>query len=696
MPYPPARRSDLVDELHGQQVPDPYRWLEDPTSPETIGWTEAQDALVRRHLDSLPGRDHLRSRLHEFLAAGSVSVPVLRGDRAFFTRRSPEQEHAVLFVCEADASERVLIDPSALSDDDSVTLDGWRVSNEGDRLAYLLSEGGDEESSLRVMDVTTGGHVDGPIDRVRYSDIAWLPGGEELYYVRRLPPAQVPAGEEQYHRRVYRHGVGRHPDTDMLVFGEGREKTEYYSVSVSRDGRWLVVGASQGTAPRNDVYLADLASDGPMVAIQEGVDARTDAGVRDGVLFLFTNRDAPRGRIATADPAAPAEWRDLVPESGPDAGSVIESFALTDNAVVVATASHAVGHVHIHDRVTGAWRAEVPLPGLGTVAGLSSRPEGGNEVWVGYTDFVTPAQVHRVEVSTGTVELWEDAPGRVAIAGVTARQVVYRSKDGTEVRMFILGHDIDGDDDHEPTGDKPTVLYGYGGFGIALTPSYSAGILAWVEQGGVYAITNLRGGSEEGEDWHRAGMRGTKQNVFDDFVGAADWLVRSGVTSPDHLGISGGSNGGLLVGAALTQHPELFAAVVCSAPLLDMVRYEQFGLGATWNDEYGTAADPEELAWLLGYSPYHRVVEGTAYPAVLFTVFDADTRVDPLHARKLCAALQWATSVPVEERPVLYRREQKVGHGSRSVTRTVELGVDTGAFLADRLGLALPAGATTG
>lgn len=695
MPYPPARRLDLVDELHGRKVPDPYRWLEDPATADTVEWTEAQDALVRRHLDSLPAREHLRLRLHELLAAGSVSVPVLRGDRAFFTRRSPGQEHAVLLVREADASERVLIDPSALSDDDSVTLDGWRVSNEGDRLAYLLSEGGDEESSLLVMDVATGGRVDGPIDRVRYSDIAWLPGGDELFYVRRLPPTEVPAGEEQYHRRVCRHIVGNDPDADLVVFGEGREITEYYSLSISRDGRWLVVGASQGTAPRNDVFLADLTSDGPMVAIQEGVDAWTHAGVRDGVMFLLTDRDAPRGRIATADPSTPTDWRDLIPQSGPDVGSVIESFALTDDAIVVATASHAVGHVHVHERSTGAWRAEVPLPGLGSVAGLSSHPEGGDEVWVGYTDFVTPPQVHRVEVSKGTVSLWHDAPGRVAIAGVTARQVVYPSMDGTEVRMFILGAAGDSAD-AEPTGDTPTVLYGYGGFGIALAPTYSAGILAWVEQGGVYAIANLRGGGEEGEDWHRAGMRGNKQNVFDDFVAAAEWLIEHGVTSPAHLGISGGSNGGLLVGAALTQRPDLFAAVVCSAPLLDMVRYEQFGLGATWNDEYGAAANAEELAWLLSYSPYHRVEEGTPYPAVLFTVFDSDTRVDPLHARKLCAALQWATALSLEERPVLYRRERKVGHGSRSVTRTVELGVDTGAFLADRLGLALPDATTTG
>ena len=691
MPYPPARRTATVEHLHGRAVADPYRWLEDPSSEETAGWASAQDELCRSFLDGLPGRDHLRHRLHELLATGMVTPPVHRGGRAFFTRRGPGQEHAVLVVREPDGSERVLLDPSALSEDDSVTLDGWAPSHEGELLAYLLSEGGDEESALWAMDVSTARVVDGPVDRTRYADIAWLPGGDELFYVRRLPPEAVPEGEEQFHRRVFRHRVGTDPGEDDLVFGEGRDKTEYYSIDVSLDGRWLVVGASKGTAPRNDVYLCDLGA-GPGRAagegsawrvLQEGTDAWTDASVRhDGRLYLLTNDGAPRNRLAVADPIDPVRAHDLVPETE----AVLDAFAVTDDAVVVASTLHAIARVHVHDRVSGAARMEVPLPGLGSVGGLTARPDGGAEVWLGYTDFVAPPSVHRCDVRSATVELWEDAPGRVEVLGITARQVTYRSDDGTDVRMFVLAPD-----EGAPAGDpRPTVLYGYGGFDISLTPAYSAGMLAWVEQGGVYAVANLRGGGEEGEGWHRAGMREHKQNVFDDFAAAARWLVASGTTSPDRLGISGGSNGGLLVGAAVTRHPELFAAAVCSAPLLDMVRYERFGLGETWNDEYGTAADADELGWLLSYSPYHRVVEGTRYPAVLFTVFDSDTRVDPLHARKMCAALQWATSAPHDEAPVLLRREHNVGHGSRSVTRTVELGVDTAAFLADRLGLPVP------
>jgi prolyl oligopeptidase len=681
MRYPPARRLDLVERLHGFEVADPYRWLEDAGSAETEAWSRAQDELLAGWLEGRPGQEIFRGRLERLLGAGLVTVPVLRGELAFFERRRGDQQHPVLLVREPDGTERPLVDPSALADDDTVTLDGWVPSLEGERLAYFLSSGGDEEASLWVLDVASGEPVEGPIDRTRYCPLAWLPGGKAYYYGRRLPADAVPEGEAAFHRRVWRHQVGSDPDGDELVFGEGRDKTEYHSLRVSLDGRWLLVGASAGTAPRNDLYVADLAGDGPLRPVQEGVDAQTDGRVgTDGRLYLHTNLDASRFRVAVADPRAPepAGWRDLVAETD----AVLEGFALTDDAVVVAWSEHAVGRVTVHDRRTGSRRAEVELPGPGSVLGLSARPEGGDEAWIGYTDFTTPPRVYRHRVATGAVELWMDAPGEADLAvGVSARQEAYRSADGTEVRMFLLHRE-----GLEPDGARPTILYGYGGFDVSLTPAWSAVAAAWVERGGIYAIANLRGGSEEGEAWHRAGMRDRKQNVFDDFAAAAEHLVAGGWTSPERLAISGGSNGGLLVGAALTRRPELFAAVACSAPLLDMVRYERFGLGETWNDEYGRADDPTELGWLVAYSPYHHVVKGTKYPAVLFTVFDSDTRVDPLHARKMCAALQWATA---SERPVLLRRERQAGHGARSVRRTVELHADVLTFLAAEVGLDL-------
>ena len=335
----------------------------------------------------------------------------------------------------------------------------------------------------------------------------------------------------------------------------------------------------------------------------------------------------------------------------------------------------------MHDLETGERIGDVPLPGLGSIGGLSEHPEGGTDCWFGYTDHITPSSVFRFDAMSRQTTPWATAPGTVDVPEVHARLVDYTSRDGTTVRMIVVSPDA------EPDQPRPTILSGYGGFGVSMTPGYSATVLAWVEAGGTYAIANLRGGGEEGESWHRAGMRGNKQNVFDDFHAAADWLVDNGWTTAAQLGISGGSNGGLLVGAALTQAPQRYAAVACSAPLLDMVRYEKFGLGQLWSEEYGSAEDPTELGWLLSYSPYHHVADGVAYPAVLFTVFDSDTRVDPLHARKMCAALQAATVGP---KPIVLRRESDVGHGARAVSRSVDLSADTLGFLAAHTGLRLP------
>ncbi|MGH8939645.1 MAG: prolyl oligopeptidase family serine peptidase, partial [Actinomycetes bacterium] len=406
---------------------------------------------------------------------------------------------------------------------------------------------------------------------------------------------------------------------------------------------------------------------------------------RDGRAYLFTDRDAPRGRIAVTTPADTSyeSWVDLVPE---DDEAVLEGYAILDGDALAAGVllcswtRHAMGEISVHALESGERSGSVPLPGLGSLTGLSERPEGGHEAWFGYTDSVTPSSVFHYDATSGETTLWATAPGTVEVPEVHSRQVEYCSADGTTVRMLVISPT------KEPDEPRPTVLYGYGGFGMPMTPGYSAGLLAWVEAGGVYAIANLRGGSEEGEQWHRDGMREHKQNVFDDFHAAAERLVGDRWTSSDRLAISGGSNGGLLVGAAMTQRPELYAAVVCSAPLLDMVRYEQFGLGATWSDEYGSAAVPEELGWLLGYSPYHHVRVGADYPATLFTVFDGDTRVDPMHARKMCAALQHATS---GARPVLLRRERDVGHGARALSRTDALTVDTLTFAARWTGLGL-------
>jgi prolyl oligopeptidase len=689
--YPPARREDIAEQLHGHLVRDPYRWLEDADSEVTRSWLAAQDALLDEYMAGLGDREALAARITELLGAGYVSAPVWRGERQFYTRRGAGQEHAVLYTATPSGGERALVDPTAIDETGTTTLDAWQPSLDGRLLAYHLSQGGDEESLLRALDVATGADVDGPIDRCRYTNVAWLPGGKAFYYSRRLPPEEVPDGEQRYHRRVYLHRVGSPAADDVMIFGEGLEKTNYYSASVSRDGRWLIIASAAGTAPRNDLWIADLAASGESApdlrVVQQGVDAQTGAHVaRDGRLYLWTDRDAPRGRLAVADPADPGydNWRELIPQ---DPEAVLADFAILDGeelgrpVLLASWTRHAISEVSVHDLVTGERTGTVPLPGLGSIGGLSERPEGGHEAWFGYTDNTTPSLVLRYDALGGATTTWERAPGLVEVPEISARQVGYPSKDGTTVRMLIISGR------NGPGHPRPTILNGYGGFGISMRPGYAATILAWVERGGVYAIAALRGGGDEGESWHRAGMRAAKQNVFDDFHAAAEKLIADGWTTRDQLGISGGSNGGLLVGAAITQRPDLYGAAVCSAPLLDMVRYERFGLGETWNDEYGTADDPEQLGWLLSYSPYHRVRDGVSYPPVLFTIFDSDTRVDPMHARKMCAALQHATRARWPDRPILLRRESDVGHGARAVSRSASLSADTLAFLGFQTGL---------
>jgi prolyl oligopeptidase len=552
--------------------------------------------------------------------------------------------------------------------------------------------------------------VDGPLDRCRYSDVAWLPGGGAFYYTRRLAPDAVPAGEEQYYFRVYLHQVGAPADEDVLIFGDGLEKTNYYGLAVSHDGRWLTLTASAGTAPRNDAWIADLSASPPQApnlqAVQEGVDASTWPWPgRDGRLYMLTDRDAPRGRIVVAEPGDPAfpeyaSWQELVSE---DREAVLTGLAILDGpgleqpVLLLARARHAISEVSVHDLAFGDQLGQLELPGLGTVSGLTGRPEGGHEAWFAYTDYTTPGVVRRYDAAAGTTQEWQRAPGAVALPAITADQIAYTSADGTTIRVVVVSGSTNNpdrqgtgsSDNPVPSRTRPAILYGYGGFNISQTPAFSASILAWVEAGGVYAVAGLRGGSEEGEQWHRAGMRDRKQNVFDDFQAAAQGLIDAGWTTADQLTVCGTSNGGLLVGTTITQRPDLCAAAVCSGALLDMVRYERFGLGETWNDEFGTAADPSEFGWLISYSPYHHVRPGVCYPAVLFTISDGDTRVDTMHARKMCAAMQYATASPQAERPVLLRNEAQVGHGARSLSRTIALSAETLAFAAEQTGLRL-------
>lgn len=692
--YPDAERLDLIDDIHGRAVPDAYRWLEDPTDPRSVAWREAQDRLMDDERSAWSTRDAFAARIDELMGSGSISPPYYRGRWCFTTRRDPGQQFPVLYARnEDDGVEHVLFDPMAVDPTGVTTLDSWQPSKEGDRVALQYSIGGNEESILTVIETATGERLEDGIDRCRYSPIAWLPGGERFYYVRRLAPELLPEGEQQFHRRVYLHDVGANPDDDVLVFGAGMTMTNYYGVEVSRDGRWLQVSAAEGTEPRNDLWLADLESSpaaSPAFRLVQGdVDAQIGINVgRNGLLYISTDLDAPRGQLLVSapehlwdEPQGAQRWRTLLPE---DQDSVLEGYAILDGPdlmrplLLVCRTRHVVSELSVHDLETGEFLRSIPLPGAGTLGGPVERPEGGAVAWLVYTDHTTVPVIYAFDGRTNDLTLVAEPPGAVEVPAVHSQQVTYTSADGTEVRMFILSPTA------TPDRPRPTMLYGYGGFGIPLSPGYSATILAWVEAGGVWAVANLRGGGEEGEEWHRAGMLGQKQNVFDDFHAAAEWLIAEGWTTPEQLAINGGSNGGLLVGAALTQRPDLFRAVVCVAPLLDMVRYTTSELGPTWTVEYGDPEIPEQLDWLLGYSPYHRVVDGTAYPATMFVAFDNDTRTDPMHARKMCAAVQHATS---SDLPVVFRGEGDVGHGARSLSRSVDESADILAFAARWTGL---------
>lgn len=685
--YPAAPRTGPVEIIHGRPVADPYRWLEDAEDPATAAWSAAQDRLYAWEEARRPGLEALRGRMAELLAGGGAAPPAVRGGREFHLRREAGRELAVLAVREGGRT-RVLLDPLDADPSGTTVIDAWEPSWEGGLVAVQLSSGGTEQSVLRVLDAVTGAVVDGPVDRVRRSPVAWLPDGRSFYYVRRLPPERTPGR----HRRVYLHEVGTPADRDTEVFGAGRPETQYYTVATSPDGRLLVVGASEGTAPRTDLWTADLTATGPdrpvLRPFQQGTDARTSVRLRPGggPLLLRTTAGAPRGRIAEARPDAtgPGRWRTLV---GERPGTVLQDFAVLDGPalkrplLVVVRTRHAVGEMTLHDARTGARTGSVPLPGQGTVTRLTTRQDGGHEAWFSYTDHITPTTVLHFDAVTGRLGPWAGGPPAAPPAeGVRVSQEVVRSGDGTEVRMFVMS----------PTGvpdrPRPAVLTGYGGFGASMTPGFTPQAVPWVRAGGVYAVACVRGGGEEGEAWHRAGRREHKQHTFEDFDAAADHLLAAGWAAPGRLGVLGSSNGGLLAGAALTRRPEMYGAVVCAAPLLDMVRYELSGMGASWRDEYGSAEDPTEFARLLAHSPYHRVRRGVRYPAVLLAVFDGDTRVDPAHARKMCAALQWAGT---GDGPVVLRTERGVGHGTRGISRSAGLYADVMAFLAHHLGLDL-------
>ncbi len=683
VPSPPQdRRDDVVDVVHGVPVADPYRWLEDGRAEATQAWTTAQNARTRQVLDALPGRPALHARLGELLEVRVVAGALVAGEALFTVERGGGLDQAALFVRSAvgdPADEpRLLVDPQALLAEETAALDWYHPSPDGRLVAFGTSTSGDERSTLRVLDVAHGALLDDVIPHTRAASVAWLPGGEAFAYTRYPAPEAVPADERGYHRTVWWHELGAHPGHDELVFGELPDPTAWPDVSLSLDGRWLLVHVALGW-DHVEVHLVDRET-GHRTTVIEGVDVVSAFRVVEDRLVGTTTLDAPRGRVVSAplDRPTPARWVDLVPESD----AVIGGLVATERSLLVVSTRSAVSHLHRYDLDGGASPdgGEVALPGLGTVVSLDGSDQR-DEAWLSLASFARPPQLFRWTERAG-VEPWSPAPEAVDADRFHVEQVRYPSTDGTPIPMFLVRSTTT-----TPTASTPTVLAGYGGFAATMGPEYSASIVAHCEAGGVWAVAGIRGGSEEGEEWHQAGMRAHKQQVFDDFAAAAGWLVAEGRTSPRRLAVRGGSNGGLLVAATLTQRPDLCRAVHCAVPLTDMVRFPRFLIARLWIPEYGDPDVAVDFAWLHAYSPYHRVVDGTCYPSVLVTTGEEDSRVDPSHARKFAARLQAATSCG-EDHPILVRVESRAGHGQgKPVSRLADEAADMLAFLHWQLGV---------
>ncbi|HEY7199232.1 MAG TPA: prolyl oligopeptidase family serine peptidase [Candidatus Dormibacteraeota bacterium] len=666
---PETPAAEVIETVHGVQVSDPYRWLEDAGDPAVRAWVAAQNAYTRSVLDPLPGRPAIAERIRRAMDVGLLGVAVPRGRYRFLTRRDAGMDQQVLTVSEAGGPARVLVDPGPMSEDRTTTLDWWWPSPDGELVCLGLSEAGNEDATLRLVRTATGEWLDERIPHCRWSAVAFEPGAGAFLYTRLPDPGSVPPGEEVYHRHVWRHVLGADPAGDERVFGEGRDKLDVPAeVSISDDGRWTAITVQHGWN-RTSVFLRDAASGGGFVPIFEGREEKLYASFAGHRLIAVTNVGAPRFRLVEIDPAhpEPERWTDLVPESE----HVLVEAVVTSERLVAHHLADVSSRVTLH-HPDGTPDREVALPPLSAVTGLGAHP-GSPDLYLTVETFTHPAAIL---AGDGSVVERIEPPAGFDPDRYPVRQVWYASADGTRVPMFLIGR---------ANGDGPTLLSGYGGFSVSRRPLWWPTILPFLEAGGLVAVANLRGGGEFGEPWHRAGMRGRKQNVFDDFIAAAEWLIAEGLAAPSRLGILGGSNGGLLVGAAMTQRPKLFAAVVCRVPLLDMVRYERFKVAELWAAEYGSAADPEGFGWLLGYSPYHRVRDGVSYPATLLTAGEEDARVDPMHARKMAARLQAADPDAL----VLLRVEPRAGHGmGKPVAKLVPEEADVWSFLLRELGSA--------
>ncbi len=678
---PKAELKPVIDIFHGTKVLDNYRWLEDGNSPETKKWVEEELSYTRALLDPLPGREAIHKRLTELLSIGIVTPPQIAGKYYFYTKREGMQNQPILYVREGvNGADRILVDANEFAADGTVALDWFQPSDNGRYVAYGTSAAGSEMSTLHIIETKTGATLPDIIERTRAASIAWQHDNRGFYYTRYPKKGDVPAGQEMYNRHVFYHELGTDPATDDPIFGEGRDPEDWPSVGLSNDGRWLLINVSQGWT-KSELFLMDLKAGTPPTRVTTGKNFLYGGDVYDGKLYITTNEDAPRYRVFVTDAGNydREAWKELIPQTD----AVLQGTAVFGGKLFAQYEQNASSQLKVFD-LDGKQLNDISLPAIGTVFGTGGR-WNRDEVFYGFQSFTFAPSIYRYDLKNSSTTLWTkvDAPS-IDPASYEVAQEWFKSKDGTRVPMFVVHKK-----GLQKNGHNPTLLTGYGGFNVSLTPAFSRTAYLWMEHGGIYAVANLRGGAEFGEDWHRAGMLDKKQNAFDDMIAAAEHLTSEKYTDPKHLAIQGGSNGGLLMGAMITQRPDLFRAVVCQVPLLDMIHYQDFQIAKLWIPEYGTSENAEQFKWLYAYSPYHHVKAGVEYPAVLFMTADFDTRVDPMHAKKMAAVMQAeAKNGASHTRPILLRIETKAGHGAgKPVTKQIEEFTDVYSFLFWQLGM---------
>ncbi|HXN18404.1 MAG TPA: prolyl oligopeptidase family serine peptidase [Candidatus Binatus sp.] len=666
---PPTRVSDVQETIHGVVVSDPYRWLEDQNSPETRAWIDAQNACTQNLLKTLPGDAAISKRLAELIKVDTILLPVERGGRYFYSKRTAGQDLFVLYMHRGAArTEEVLLDPASLSADHTTSVNFEGFSEDGKLVAYGVRKGGEDEVSIHLIDTDTLREIPDSLPRARYlSGVAFNSDKTGVYYSK-----LTDAGP-----RAYYHAMGTNSEQDQEIFGEGYGPDKILSVDVSENGRYLLLMVFYGSAcEKSEVYFQDLAHSGPITPIVKTINSCFQGEIAGDTLYLETNWKAPNWRLLAVPLGNPAHenWKEVIPESE----SRLEDFRLAGGKIIAQYSHNASSELNVFE-TDGKPAGGVALPALGDVSGIAGRWRN-SEVFLSFQSFAIPATIYRYDIPLHTLAVWAKPAVPVDPKEFEVKQVWYRSKDKTRVPMFLFykkGRKLD--------GSSPTLMTAYGGFDSSETPAFRDDAIVWAEHGGVFAMPNLRGGGEFGEAWHRAGMLEKKQNVFDDFFAAAEWLIANHYSSPQRLAITGRSNGGLLMGAAMTQRPDLFAAIVCGYPLLDMVRYQKFLVARFWVPEYGSSDDPNQFPFLYAYSPYHHVVKGTKYPAVLFLTGDSDTRVAPLHARKMAAEMQAAQG---GHKPILLMYDTKLGHSEgRPVSKIIEEDTDVLQFLFAQVGV---------